>query len=165
MRREIVNYLQASGLVNIDLSAIRTFEIVRAGLQLSLRMSKLTLPAQSTLQWQIRVLKTTCKPEVKMKKERRRFVAKTRVTEAKSTISVLVDCNTTLRRTQVAVIEYYRSIGDNPSSREHTCFYMFGLGSKNLIASIILWKNNYHEFTNFKGTNILFTIRCPKMKK
>lgn len=43
--------LQASGLVNIDLSATSTFEIVRAGLQPSFRISRLTLPAESTLQW------------------------------------------------------------------------------------------------------------------
>ena len=37
--------------VKIDLIASNTFVIVRAGLQLSFRISKLTLPAESTLQW------------------------------------------------------------------------------------------------------------------
>lgn len=48
---KVMEYSQVSGLVNMDLSAIRIFGTVRAGLQLSFRMSKLTLPAESTLQW------------------------------------------------------------------------------------------------------------------
>lgn len=53
--------LRRPGFVNIDLTASSTFVIVRAGLQLSFKISKLTLPAESTLQWQIRVRNTTCK--------------------------------------------------------------------------------------------------------
>lgn len=64
--------LQVSGLVNIDLRASSTFEIVNAGLQFSVRMSKLTLPEGSTLQWYMRVLNTTCKSLRSEQKEKGR---------------------------------------------------------------------------------------------
>lgn len=69
---ESSTYLHASGFVNIDLSATNTFEIVNAGLQPSFKMSKLTSPAEPTLQWYILVLKTTCKPEVKSLQEKKK---------------------------------------------------------------------------------------------
>jgi hypothetical protein len=43
--------LQGSGFVKNDLIASSTLVIVRAGLQLSFKMSKLKLPVVSTLQW------------------------------------------------------------------------------------------------------------------
>nr|DAD30111.1 TPA_asm: hypothetical protein HUJ06_031579 [Nelumbo nucifera] len=40
-----------SGLLNIDLIASSTFEMVRAGLQPSFKIPKLKFPSASTLQW------------------------------------------------------------------------------------------------------------------
>lgn len=63
MLKRYYKNLQGSGFVKMDRIASSTFVIVRAGLQLSFMISKLTLPDESTLQWKTRVLNTTCKTD------------------------------------------------------------------------------------------------------
>lgn len=50
LKRYYYKNLQGSGFVKMDRIASSTFVIVRAGLQLSFMISKLTLPEESTLQ-------------------------------------------------------------------------------------------------------------------
>lgn len=52
-------HIHGSGFVKIAFIATNTFEIVKAGLHPSFKMSRLTLPSESTLQWYIRVLNIT----------------------------------------------------------------------------------------------------------
>lgn len=57
----------------IFLIANKTFEIVRVGLHPSFKMSKLNLPAESTLQWYIRVLKVTYKAKLRTRNVKQLF--------------------------------------------------------------------------------------------